>query len=70
VDALTRTTMPTELIGAAVDALPDVASALRAGGSVLDVGCGYGAPTLGWSIAFCCDRSPARPDDPTRALIE
>jgi SAM-dependent methyltransferase len=45
-DAFTRLTVPVELIGAAVDALPDVAARLDAGGTVLDVGCGYGAPTL------------------------
>jgi SAM-dependent methyltransferase len=45
-DAFTRLTVPDELIGAAVDALPDVAARLDAGGTVLDVGCGYGAPTL------------------------
>ena len=45
-DAFTRATLPDEFITAAVDALPDVAAALAAGGSVADVGCGYGAPTL------------------------
>jgi len=45
-DAFTRLTVPDELIGAAVAALPDVAAALDAGGTVVDVGCGYGAPTL------------------------
>ena len=45
-DAFTRATLPDELITAAVGALPDVAAALAAGGSVADVGCGYGAPTL------------------------
>jgi Methyltransferase domain len=52
VDALTRTTMPTELIVAAIDQLPEVALALRGGGSVLDVGCGYGAPTLGIADSY------------------
>ena len=47
VDALTRLMMPPELIAAAVGQLPDVAAALAAGGSALDVGCGYGAPTMG-----------------------
>lgn len=45
-DAFTRLTVPDELIGAAVAALPDVAAALDAGGAAVDVGCGYGAPTL------------------------
>jgi len=45
-DAFTRATLPDEFITAAVGALPDVAAALVAGGSVADVGCGYGAPTL------------------------
>lgn len=45
-DAFTRATLPDELITATVGALPDVAAALSAGGSVADVGCGYGAPTL------------------------
>lgn len=43
-DAFTRLVLPEELIGAAVPA--DVAAALDAGGAALDVGCGYGAPTL------------------------
>jgi len=45
-DAFTRLTLPDELIGAAVADLPDVAAALDAGGSVADVGCGYGSPTI------------------------
>ena len=45
-DAFTRLTVPDELIGAAVTALPDVAAALDAGGSAVDVGSGYGAPTI------------------------
>lgn len=43
-DAFTRLVLPEALIGAAVPA--DVAATLDAGGTVLDVGCGYGAPTL------------------------
>ena len=45
-DSFTRVALPTELIGAAIDELADVPAALAAGGSVVDVGCGYGAPTL------------------------
>ena len=45
-DAFTRLIVPDELIGAAIAALPDVAAALDAGGAVMDVGCGYGTPTL------------------------
>ena len=45
-DALTRATMPEELIAAAIELLPDVAARLRRGGEVVDVGCGYGAPTI------------------------
>ena len=46
-DAFTRVALPTELIAAAIDQLGDVAAALTGGGSVVDVGCGYGTPTLG-----------------------
>jgi 2-polyprenyl-3-methyl-5-hydroxy-6-metoxy-1,4-benzoquinol methylase len=45
-DAFTRLTVPDELIGSVIGALPDVASALNAGGYAVDVGCGYGAPTI------------------------
>ena len=46
-DAFTRVALPTDLIAAAIDQLGDVASVLAGGGSVVDVGCGYGTPTLG-----------------------
>ena len=46
-DAFTRVALPTDLIAAAIDQLGDVASVLTSGGSVVDVGCGYGTPTLG-----------------------
>ena len=45
-DRLTRATLPAELIAAAVDAMEGIAPALDAGGTVLDVGCGFGFPTL------------------------
>ena len=46
-DAFTRAALPTALIAAAIDQISDVGSALTSGGTVVDVGCGYGAPTLG-----------------------
>lgn len=46
-DAFTRTVLPTELIASAIDLMPGVGTALRGGGTAADVGCGYGAPTLG-----------------------
>ena len=46
-DAFTRVALPTELIASAIELMPGVATALQAGGTVADVGCGYGAPTLG-----------------------
>lgn len=45
-DALTRVALPDALIGSALDQLGPVTAALAAGGTVLDVGCGYGTPTL------------------------
>ena len=45
-DAFTKVALPTDLIGAAISEMASVAAVLATGGSVLDVGCGYGAPTL------------------------
>ena len=68
-DAFTRVALPTELIGAAIDQIPDVASALAGGGTVVDVGCGYGTPTLGIAGLYpsgcgARDRLPRRLDRP------
>ena len=45
-DAFTRVALPAELIEAAIGAMAGVATVLGRGGSVADVGCGYGTPTL------------------------
>lgn len=45
-DALTRVALPDVLVGAILDALGPEIDALMAGGTVLDVGCGYGTPTI------------------------
>ena len=44
-DAFTKVALPGELIAAAISAIPTVADALAGGGTVVDVGCGYGSPT-------------------------
>ena len=44
-DAFTRVALPAELIETAIGAMPGVAAVLAAGGTVADVGCGYGTPT-------------------------
>ncbi len=51
-DALTRVALPDVLIGAILDGLGPVADAVAGGGSVLDVGCGYGSPTLAMARHF------------------
>jgi SAM-dependent methyltransferase len=45
-DALTRTALPPELIAGALAQVPGLDQRLEAGGTVVDVGCGYGAPTI------------------------
>jgi SAM-dependent methyltransferase len=45
-DAFTRVALPAELIEAAIGAIAGLATVLAAGGTVADVGCGYGTPTL------------------------
>ncbi len=45
-DAFTRVALPAELIATAIGAMTGVAKVLAAGGSVADVGCGYGTPTM------------------------
>ncbi len=44
-DSFTQVALPTELIATAITALSNVPAALAGGGSVADVGCGYGGPT-------------------------
>ncbi len=44
-DAFTRIALPTELIAAAIGET-GVATTLATGGTVVDVGCGYGTPTI------------------------
>jgi 2-polyprenyl-3-methyl-5-hydroxy-6-metoxy-1,4-benzoquinol methylase len=51
VDRFTRAAMAPEFLAAAVEGC-GVGDALRAGGSLLDVGCGQGAPTLMIAEAF------------------
>jgi SAM-dependent methyltransferase len=45
-DAFTRVALPAELIAAAIGEIPGLAAVLATGGSVADVGCGYGTPTM------------------------
>ena len=45
-DAFTQVTLPAELIAAAIGETDGGAAVLATGGTVVDVGCGYGAPTL------------------------
>jgi SAM-dependent methyltransferase len=55
-DALTQVALPAELIGAVLDQLGSVTAALAAGGAVLDVGSGYGTPTLAVARHFPASR--------------
>jgi SAM-dependent methyltransferase len=45
-DAFTKVALPTGLIAAAIAEITDVAAVLGQGGTVVDVGCGYGTPTV------------------------
>ena len=45
-DAFTRVALPAELIEATIAEIPGLSAVLAAGGSVADVGCGYGTPTM------------------------
>lgn len=45
-DRLTRAQLPAEVISAAIDAMDTITGALTAGGTVLDVGSGFGFPTV------------------------
>jgi SAM-dependent methyltransferase len=55
-DAFTRVALPAELIAAAIGAMAGVATVLAAGGSVADVGCGYGTPTMAIAGLFSAAR--------------
>lgn len=48
-DLMTRTALPPDVIGAVLDQLD---TRLATGGSVADVGCGYGAPTIAIAAHF------------------
>ena len=48
-DLLTRAALPAELIGAIVD---NIDTRLASGGSIADIGCGYGSPTLAVGAHF------------------
>ena len=52
VDRFTRAAIVPDFLVGAIRALDGVADALDAGGSVLDVGCGYGAPTIWMAESF------------------
>lgn len=52
VDQFTRAAMAPDFLAGAIGALDGVAELLDAGGAVLDVGCGYGAPTIWIAQSF------------------
>jgi SAM-dependent methyltransferase len=51
-DALTRVALPAELISAVLDQLGTVTDALRAGATAIDVGSGWGSPTIAMARHF------------------
>lgn len=55
-DALTRVALPDALIGAVLDQLGPAAAALRTGATAVDVGCGYGTPTIAVARHFPASR--------------
>ncbi|MCW2632933.1 MAG: Methyltransferase type 12 [Pseudonocardia sp.] len=52
VDRFTQAAMAPEFLAAAIGALQGMPEALAAGGAVLDVGCGYGTPTIWIAESF------------------
>jgi 2-polyprenyl-3-methyl-5-hydroxy-6-metoxy-1,4-benzoquinol methylase len=52
VDRFTRSAMAPDFLAGAIRAMDGVSEALDAGGTVLDVGCGYGAPTIWIAESF------------------
>ncbi|NYJ08000.1 class I SAM-dependent methyltransferase [Petropleomorpha daqingensis] len=52
VDAFTAAAMTPDFLPAAITAMSGVADRLAAGGSLLDVGCGFGRPTIWMAQAF------------------
>jgi ubiquinone/menaquinone biosynthesis C-methylase UbiE len=51
-DAFTKVALPNELIAAAIGEITDVEAILSQGGTVVDVGCGYGTPTTAIAALF------------------
>jgi SAM-dependent methyltransferase len=51
-DALTQASLSAEMFAEIIGAIPGVPDALRRGGRVADIGCGFGAPTRMIAAAF------------------